>query len=208
MSRLYFIRHAQSEANRQKIMGSRLPVSLSEEGKADAVLIASRLKPMVEIQRIISSPLPRTLQTARPFSAAYGLPVEPDERIIEQDVGIFSGMSYDLLKTFPSYEPDTMARWDWLPQGGGESYRMIAERVSLFLKDLEKEDMDRNILVVSHSITLRIMRAVLENTLPTYPRRFPKNGEIWLTEFTSLGKVHEVESLFLGTGNAMRRDAE
>lgn len=208
MSRLYFIRHAQSEANRLKIMGSRLPVPLSEEGKADAALIARKLKSSVDIHRIISSPLPRALQTAEPFSKEYGLTVEQDERIIEQDVGIFSGMGYEHIKTFPSYEADPMARWDWIPQGGGESYRMVAERVTSFLKDLEDGDSDRNILVVTHAVSLRLIRGALENTFPTYPRRFPNNGEIWLTDFTTIGKFHEIESLFLGSGDAQRRDAE
>ncbi len=208
MSHLYFIRHAQSEANRQRIMGSRLPVSLSEEGRADAELIATRFVPTVPIHRIISSPLPRAIQTAGPFSRLYGLPIEEDERIIEQDVGVFSGMSYDMLQTFPSYEADPMARWQWIPEGGGESYEMIARRVSSFLSSLEKEPQDKNILVVTHAVALRMIRGALENTLPQYPQRFPNNGEIWATEFQGLGIAHEIESIFLGQSTEKHRDAE
>jgi hypothetical protein len=43
-----------------------------------------------------------------------------------------------------------------------------------------------------------MVKAILEQTLPNYPRDIAKNGEIWKVQFKGLGNIHEVESIFLG----------
>lgn len=198
MSTLYFIRHAESEANRARILASRQPFPLTEAGKADADLIAEELKEIVPINRIITSPLLRAKQTAESFQTVFHLKIEEDPRIIEQELGIYSGMNYDRVKEMRDYETDPLKRWNWVPEGGGESYSMIAERILLFFKDLNSGQSDDNILIVTHAVSLRLIQAVLENTLPAYPKDFPNNGEIRCVDFTTLGQFHKIESLFLG----------
>ncbi|MDA3956804.1 histidine phosphatase family protein [Oceanispirochaeta sp.] len=197
MGYLYLIRHAQSEANSQRIMASRLPFGLTESGKTDADLIAAQLSEKVSIQRIISSPLIRARETAESFSRVFAVLCEEDDRISEQDLGIYSGMTYDQVKKEPQYEMNTEKRWNWVPAGGGESYEMIAKRVQSFFASLNTESRE-NILIVTHAVTFRLIRAVLENTLPLYPSSFPNNGEIWKIDYKGLGQVHPIESLLLG----------
>lgn len=194
---LYLIRHAQSEANRQRIMASRLPFPLTVEGRADADLIARELAELVSLDRIISSPLIRAVQTAEAFAGRFGLELELDERVSEQELGRYSGMTYDQVKEERQYETETSKRWDWVPAEGGESYRMIAERVKSFFSDLDP-DSDERILIVTHAVTFRLIRAVLEDSLPLYPEGFPNNGEIWKVDFRGLGRKHAIESLMLG----------
>ena len=198
MSTLYLIRHAESEANNSRILASRLPFPLTTAGKADADLIAGELKEAVQINRIISSPLIRAKQTAESFSSVYNLTIEEDDRIIEQDLGIYKGLTYDQVKELDAYEADPLNRWDWIPEGGGESYSMISERIISFFSQLESRRIDENILIVTHAVSFRLIRAVLENTLPEYPKAFPNDGEIWKVDFTAVGNFHTIESLFLG----------
>ncbi|MDC7233064.1 MAG: histidine phosphatase family protein [Spirochaetales bacterium] len=197
MSELYLIRHAQSVANEKRIMASRQAFPLTEAGKADAALIASQLSEITEIDRIISSPLIRAKQTAGAFASVYNLEVEEDERISEQELGRYSGMTYDQVKTEEQYETVTSRRWNWIPEGGGESYSMIASRVQGFFQSVPAGKQEK-ILIVTHAVTFRLIRAVLENTLPAYPDSFPNNGEIWKVDFKGLGVYHPIESLLLG----------
>jgi broad specificity phosphatase PhoE len=197
MGQLYLIRHAQSEANRQRIMASRLPYPLTDEGRADVELIARELAERVSLDRIISSPLIRARQTAESFAGRFGLEVELDERVSEQELGRYSGMTYDQVKEEKQYETVTSKRWDWVPADGGESYRMIAERVKSFFSDMDPRS-DERILIVTHAVTFRLIRAVLEDSLPLYPEEFPNNGEIWKVDFKGLGRKHRIESLMLG----------
>ncbi|MBF9014968.1 histidine phosphatase family protein [Oceanispirochaeta sp. M2] len=197
MSELYLIRHAQSKANSQRIMASRQAFPLTDAGKADADLIASQLYETIQIDRIISSPLNRAMQTAASFADLYNLEIEVDERISEQELGKYSGMTYDQVKKEEQYETVTSRRWDWVPEGGGESYRMIADRVRSFFDSFSMDAPDK-ILIVTHAVTFRLIRAVLENTLPEYPESFPNNGEIWKVDFKGIGQHHSIESLLLG----------
>ena len=201
MNTLFFIRHAESEANKKRILASQLAFPLTEDGKADADLIAAELKEITEIDRIISSPLKRAVQTAESFGKVYNLEITMDERISEHNLGKYSGMSYDQVKTEPDYETDSLKRWDWVPLGGGESYKAIAERVRDFLEDLNRSNKDQRILIVTHAVTLRMITAIMNNTLPEYPKEFPNNGEILKIQFTGTGKVHEIESIMLGNSS-------
>ncbi|MCP4163952.1 MAG: histidine phosphatase family protein [Deltaproteobacteria bacterium] len=198
MSTLFLIRHAESEANKKRILASRLPFPLTSAGKADADLIASELKELTQIGRIITSPLVRAKETADSFKKQYSIEPEIDDRISEQELGIFSGMTYDEVMTHSKYESDSQNRWNWIPEGGGESYSIIADRVTEFFSSLEKNPADENILIVTHAVTFRLIKAILENTLPEYPTSFPNNGEIWKVRFKRLGHKHEIESIFLG----------
>lgn len=192
------MRHAESEANKKRIMASRLPFKLTTAGKADAELIASELKEIVKIDRIISSPLVRATETASCFSKLYNIKSEIENRISEQELGIFSGMTYDQVKEQPEYETDTLNRWNWIPAGGGESYSMIADRITDFFTDLQKNNTNENILIVTHAVACRLIEAVLKKTLPTYPKNFPNNGEIWKINYKGLNMSYDIESILLG----------
>ena len=203
MNYLYFIRHAESEANKKRILASRLPFPLTEAGMQDARKIASELKELVPVNRIISSPLLRAKQTAEAFAEVYNLPISLDDKLSEQDLGSFSGMSYDEVKSIPEYQSDTLKRWDWIPRGNGESYAMVAARVQDFLDSIATdysvgENPDSHTLIVTHAVVFRLLRAVLECTLPRYPEKFPNNGEIWKVNFLGTGIHHSIESIFLG----------
>ena len=197
MQTLYFIRHAESEANKKRILASRLAFPLTEEGKADSLEIAAELKELSDIDQIISSPLKRAVQTAQSFKEVYGLDIEIDSRLTEHNLGIFSGMTYDEVKLNEAYESDPLKRWGWVPPGG-ESYAMIAERVCDFLNERAAADSDKRILIVTHAVSLRLLIAALSDTLPDYPVHFPNNGEILKVEFEGLGRRYEIESIFLG----------
>ncbi len=197
MKTLYFMRHAQSEANRKDLLASRLDFPLTEQGARDAEAIAAEFKAVATVNRIVSSPLIRAQQTAKPFAEAFGLAAETDDRLTEQHLGLFSGMTYAELDKRPDYMHDRAQRWTWVPPGGGESYEMIAERLKPFFESLETAP-GQSILFVTHAVTLRLIRATLEQTLPDYPLEIAKNGELWKVEFARYGDEHAVESIFLG----------
>ena len=197
MKTIYFIRHAQSEANRKDILASRQDFPLTEKGWQDAAEIAADFKKIARLDRIVCSPLIRAQQTAQPIAEAFGVEIETDERITEQELGVFSGLTYAELDERPDYMHDRTRRWTWVPEGGGESYEMIARRLAPFFKSLDALEGD-HILFVTHAVTMRLIKATLEQTLPEYPREIAWNGEIWKVHFKALGHTLEVESIFLG----------
>lgn len=199
--KLYFIRHAESMANVGDVLAGQMDYPLSPKGMADAAAVAHQFCPATpRLTRILSSPLLRARQTAEPFARLSGVPVSVDGRLTEQHLGRFSGLTYTQLKTDPGYMHDRAKRWDWVPDGGGESYRMIAERVTGFLRALQPAPQEGETLIVTHAVAMRLIHAVLTRTLPAYPDRIAGNGEIWSVDFHPGEGAHRVEQVSLGGG--------
>lgn len=194
MKTLYVVRHAESEANDRNILASRMDYPLSAAGRRQARMVAEGLAAEHRPDLIATSPLTRARETADIFASVLDRLVEVREEITEVHLGRYSGMSYEEVEKADGYVHDREARWDWIPEGGGESYAMIAERVLPFFQWLDHRREER-ILVVSHAVTMRLIRAHLEGTLPKYPREIAKNGEVWMIAYNGLGSEHVVASL-------------
>jgi len=203
MPKLFFMRHAESTANKNRTLASQTDVSLTPEGMQGAYDVAREFLRDFTIDSIITSPQLRACQTGNPFEKMSGIQAEIDVAVSEQHFGRFTGMSYDAVKIDPSYEKDVTKRWDWTPEGGGESYKMLAARIIPFFDRFENIHNNSKILIVSHAVTLRIIKALLEDTLPLYPEKIANNGEIWQVEFKELGYKHVVKSLFYGNSASM-----
>lgn len=185
--KLYITRYFESTANRLGILASRQHFPLSEKGQADAIKAAKVFAADHKVNRIFSSPLIRAVQTANAFASAFGLMVEIQERLTEQELGIFAGMSYNEIEKARGYEHRRDKRWDWVPEGGGESYSMIYQRVLPLFNELSiSANQNQSVFIVTHAVTLRIIRAILENTIPFYPVEIAKNGGIWEASFTRI----------------------
>lgn len=197
MTTLYFMRHAQSEANLADILASQMDFPLTEQGHNDAKAIAEEFNQQHKITKLIASPLSRAQQTAAPFAEIFALPVTDEPSVIEQALGKYAGKTYAELDDEPNYCHDRSQRWTWVPEQGGESYAMIAERLQPFFAALPV-DGDESILIITHAVTMRMIKAILANILPEYPHEIAHNGEVWKVEFKGVGEAHQIESLFFG----------
>lgn len=194
MKILYFVRHAESEANAKDILASQIDFPLSNQGKKQAHEIALKFKNKFKIDRIISSPLLRAKQTAGYFSDEFGINLLYSSDIVEQNLGRFSGMTYGEIEKEKNYCHDRTKRWTWIPDGGGESYEMIAERVKKFFKHIDSLEDNKSYLVVTHAVTMRLIHSVLTSSLPEYPSRIATNGEIWNVEYEGLEKKYDIKT--------------
>ncbi len=70
----------------------------------------------------------------------------------------------------------------------------MADRLRSFFEMSIKNHLDKKVLIVTHAVTLRIIRGLLENTLPIYPSEIAKNGEVWITSLSAIGKTHTIET--------------
>lgn len=203
MPNLFFMRHVESSANKDRILASQTDVSVTPGGMQNAFDIAREFLADFKIEAIITSPQLRACQTANPFEKMSNIKAEIDKTVSEQHFGRFTGMSYDDVRLDPAYEKDVSKRWNWVPEGGGESYKMLASRVVRFFDRFLTEDIESNILIVTHAVTLRIIKALLEDSLPEFPEKIANNGEIWQVDFKGLGKKHAVKSLYYGNSASM-----
>lgn len=148
---LYLMRHGQTEWNAEGRMQGRMDSPLTVLGQAQARAQA-RLVAGVEAQRFAST-LGRAQQTARIVFGDH--PFLSDERLVEIDVGQFSGRRYpDLIASHPTLlDAGPLGWYDHAP--GGEGYAGLMARARAFLDELTGPA-----LIVTHGITLRMMRMI------------------------------------------------
>lgn len=126
---IVIVRHGRTAHNASGLLLGRLDPPLDELGRAQAAALAAAVGP---VDRVISSPLARTRETA----AAFGAAVELDERWIELDYGEYDGVP---LSDVP---PEIWKRWrddlDFRPPAG-ETLRELGDRVRGALDELAAE---------------------------------------------------------------------
>lgn len=137
---LILVRHGQTTANAQGLLIGRADPPLDEVGRAQA---ASLAEVAAGAGRVVCSPLLRARQTA----AAFGLPVEVDDRWVEMDYG-----TYDLTP-IGDVPPEVWLHWrqdpSWSPPGG-ESLNAVGVRVRDACQALAEEARVGDVVVVSH----------------------------------------------------------
>ncbi len=136
---LIVVRHGQTQPNADGLLLGRADPPLTELGERQAEALGAALGPA----RVISSPLQRARRTA----AAFGLPVEVDDRWVELDYGQLEG------RPTASVADDLWERWrvdpDFVP-AGGESLAALGARVRDACETLAEEATGHDVVVVTH----------------------------------------------------------
>lgn len=160
MSIIYYVRHGQTEHNKNNILTGRTDVSINEVGIEQAKQTAEALKD-VQFDVLFCSPLLRAKQTASIVNAYHNLQVIEDKRLIERDYGNFTGKT--------TAEIDRNVSWNYYEckkkYPKVESPKDIYKRVESFINMLKTKYKDKTILVVAHSGVGRLFN-IYFNGLP------------------------------------------
>ncbi len=131
-------RHA-TAADSTIILGSEIDLPLTSFGRREAEILGRRLKG-IRIDRIISSPMKRAVETAEAIAA--GKLIETDARLREMDYGRWEGLTHTEID---ARDPELRARWEHDPAAthppGGECGDDVATRVRSFLASLIGEEL-------------------------------------------------------------------
>jgi len=146
MGQLILVRHGQTDANAAGLLLGRTDPPLNDAGRAQAAAVAARVAPYGP-ERIITSPLLRTVQTAEVIGAACGLTVAIEDRLVEVDYGEYDGLPFAEL---PS---DLVHRWrteaDFAPPGG-ESLESVGVRMAVLGAEILADLGKAPVVAVSH----------------------------------------------------------
>ncbi|HWR65448.1 MAG TPA: histidine phosphatase family protein [Bellilinea sp.] len=173
MLRLFFVRHAESEANVLRVYsntGWKHP--LIALGVVQANSLAKRLLPE-GINRIYSSPVMRAVQTSEILSTSLGVPFTVADALREFDVGIYEGKPIEDGKILrKEVETAWFTGQDYsCAMPGGESYLDIRARFIPFINELVRSyrTSDASIVLVSHGgIYFSMLPEILANL--THPQ--------------------------------------
>lgn len=154
--KLYVARHGETEWNAQDKICGRTDIPLTERGMEQAKQLADKMAG-AGIDVIIASPMIRAQQTAAAVSKATRIPVLTDERLIEQNFGIYEGMD----RRTPEFLANKRQFAYRYP--GGESMMDVAYRVYGLIEELKRKYPDKNVLLVCHGGVCRIVRTYFED---------------------------------------------
>jgi probable phosphoglycerate mutase len=131
-------------------------VDLSDEGRQQAIRLAERLD-NEGVTAVYSSPLARTLETARIIATRCGLPIETRDGLREISHGRWEGLT---RKEVESRYADEYAAWEEDPftfaPEGGESGVAVLARVLPVIREIVTRHQGQRVLVVSHKATIRL----------------------------------------------------
>lgn len=153
MTTLVLIRHGESVVTVQRrIGGLRTCSGLTELGRAQVSALADRAVHTGELlcDVLVSSTMPRAIQTAEILAAAAGaMSFEQDPTMCEQDPGECDGMTFDdYVKQFGT--PDWGGDPDALVFPGGETVRAFHRRVADGLDALLSRHHGKRVVVACH----------------------------------------------------------
>jgi len=160
MKEIFIVTHTEATHHVDAMVGGWYDSELTDQGKAQAALIAARLKDTLgdNTPGIVSSDLKRAEQcaaiVAKPFDCSYRL----DERLREKCYGIGEGQTQDWLAERLVPAPDHN-RLDHLSIEGGETIREFLQRLYQALDEVLAHSNPRQILVThGYALTFLVAR--------------------------------------------------
>lgn len=157
MAVLLLVRHGTTETTGKRL-GGRTRTPLDERGRAQAEAAADRLAD-VELAGVWSSPITRTMQTARPIAARHDTAVRRLAGVQEVEYGEWTDSSLKQLRRRKLWSviQQTPSRVTF---PGGESIRGVQARAVEAVDGLVDElDEEARAVVVSHADVIKLLVA-------------------------------------------------
>jgi probable phosphoglycerate mutase len=171
-TRIFLIRHGATVLTAEDRFAGATDVELSNEGREQVRRLALRLSG-ANVAAVYASPLGRTIETATILAAPHELEVQRRDGLREISHGRWEQMTRrEVEQTYP----EEAAEWDRDPYtfapAGGESGLAVTARALPVLIEIVRAHEGRDVLVVSHKATIRLL---LSSLLGFDPRRYRDN---------------------------------
>ena len=168
MGQIIFLRHGQAKNNTDRILAGRTEgVPLTDVGEQQAQHTAELLEHM-NISAIYSSPIQRAKHTAEIVGKHNSLDVTIDDRLIELDMGKFTGMAYDEIfndhgNVFMKFYQGDLE----IAHNGVETFGQVKKRVLGIVDHVIEKHPDQNVVLVTHMDPIKAMLSTVVDLSPT-----------------------------------------
>lgn len=156
MLEIILIRHGQTDWNRQRRIMGHHPIPLNAAGRLQALKVAANLR-KVPLDRIVTSPFLRALETARILAKGRKIGLKLAPEVAEIGYGLWVGKKFDEVrgdKNFKIYH--TRPRLACAPEG--EKMTTVQKRAVGLIEKLRKQHKKGGrIAVVSHADVIKVI---------------------------------------------------
>ena len=148
--KIYSTRHGKTEWNKLNKVSGITDINLADEGRDQARALSETLYGK-GIDLIIASPMKRAYETACILNKVCKAELITDERLREQNYGIFEGVDR-FSEGFLNNKRHFAYKYP-----GGESMMQLACRVYSLLDEVKEKYGDKTVLLVSHGGICRVI---------------------------------------------------
>ena len=162
MGQIIFLRHGQAKNNTERILAGRTEgIPLTDVGIEQAKHTAELLEHM-NISAIYSSPIQRAKHTAEIVGQHNSIDVTIDDRLIELDMGKFTGMPYDEIinshgNVFMKFYNGELE----IAHNGVETFFDVKKRVLGIVDHVMDSHPDENVVLVTHMDPIKAMLSTI-----------------------------------------------
>ncbi|MGB7604368.1 MAG: alpha-ribazole phosphatase [Lutisporaceae bacterium] len=193
MTRLYLVRHGETEFNKRGCYYGWTDCELSQNGVGQAELLHEVFQE-IKLDVTISSDLKRAVDTANIICSGKDIEVHRDTRLRELNFGAWEGKHYtDIMQQYKENWEEWTSDWQNAAPIQGESFAELCQKVCQCIDELLVRYHDKEILIVAHQGVLRI--------IITYLLNIPMD-KIWSFNFSqgtySILEIHENNCIIQG----------
>ena len=186
----YIVRHGQTNWNILGKTQGHGNSDLTPKGENQALELSKAIKEY-PIDYIYSSDLGRAVQTAEIIGSTIGVDVIQTPSLREMGFGDWEGL---LIEEIKKDHAKTYETWRNQPHlvniPNGETLHIIKDRVDAFIKELNEKYDNKHILLVSHSVTVRVMLlSFLNSGVENIYRIKQDNTALNIVEYRDYGPV-------------------
>ena len=181
--KITLVRHGQTIENAKKMVMGHNDGKLNKLGIKQAKAVGKYLRHR-KFDVIYSSDLGRVKETLGYIKEYHPTtPIVYTKKMRERGFGVFEGKKFgeyswdDLSGTYTTRRPK-----------GGEFYNYFRDRVRSFIKLLKKKHMNDNILVVSHSGSIRLFLGILKKVRGEKITEIPRTDNCGICEVSITSK--------------------
>ena len=164
MATLYITRHGETLWNTEGRMQGWNDSPLTELGIKQAEWLRDRIKDL-KIDVIYSSPTGRAYNTAEIIKGHRELEVIKDDSFREIGLGQWEGLNQEEIKALNVEQHYNF--WNaphlYNPEVGSETFEMLRDRVTPAVMNIVEKHKGQNVLIVTHTMTLKALMTALQN---------------------------------------------
>jgi broad specificity phosphatase PhoE len=165
---ILLLRHGETDANAAGILQGHLQTHLNATGRAQTAKLADRLGGFEpRLARLLSSDLPRAVESAEPIATRVGLPIEVDAAWRERSYGALEGVDPARREALQGSMTDEAIGAEPIPRFERRVEAALRAIAATFPSPAARAS-DRSVAVMTHGgVIRRALRILLEGKLPS-----------------------------------------
>ncbi|MBL7126482.1 MAG: histidine phosphatase family protein [Dehalococcoidales bacterium] len=173
---VFFVRHGQTKSNITGYFMGRSNEDISDLGYAQVRSLSSRLASL-PVASMYTSPLPRTINTARILAEPHKLELKVLDDLIEIGLGDWQGLHRDeISQTWPEIWRQSRIDPSDVTFPNGESFQQVTERAVRAFNRIVADNTNRHALAVTHDAVIRVLAAHVLGTSNSIYRHMEINN--------------------------------